>query len=206
MRSVRAPVVALLCVLLAGCGQLPAAHPDITPAVALAAELDDLKVSDEGDRAGYDRDEFPHWSEQGNNCNTRELVLARDGKDVATNDDCYPVAGRWESPYDGGTWTNPQDVDIDHMVPLVEAWESGASAWDRHRRERFANDLDNPQLWAVTDDVNQEKSGQDPAEWKPPIEGFWCEYARAWVQVKAVWGLTVDPAEKEALRLMLNRC
>ncbi len=95
-------------------------------------------------------------------------VLKRDGTSIVTNSSCYPTSGRWYSPYDGATWTAASDLDIDHMVPLAEAWASGAWAWTTSRRQTYANDLGGPELWAVTDNVNQSKSDKDPAEWQPP--------------------------------------
>jgi hypothetical protein len=125
---------------------------------------------------------------------------------VLVNSSCAATSGTWHSPYDGGTWTAASDVDIDHMVPLKNAWISGAWAWSTSRRESFANDLSHPQLWAVTDNVNQAKSDQSPDSWKPPLTSFHCTYARAWVEVKYVWALTVTTAEKSALTSMLNTC
>jgi hypothetical protein len=186
----------------------PSPSPADTPTDSGAARtrLERLKVAPEGAGDRYDRDEFPHWSAHEDGCDTRELVLKRAGEDVESTDDCYPRSGRWTSPYDGETWTEASDIDIDHMVPLAEAWHSGADEWTRDEREKFANDLDNPQLWAVTDNVNQQKSDKDPAEWKPPRREFWCTYAGAWVEVKHVYRLTVDAAEKKALTWMLDRC
>jgi len=80
-------------------------------------------------------------------------VLNRDGTDLVIGSDCYPTQGEWYSPYDGATWTAASDVDIDHVVPLSNAWRSGASSWTEDRRRQFANDLANPQLIAVTDNV-----------------------------------------------------
>jgi hypothetical protein len=133
-------------------------------------------------------------------------VLKRDGKGVKTGSDCYPESGRWTSPYDGETWTRASDVDIDHLIPLKEAWESGAHRWNNNEREKLANDLQHPQLWAVTDNINQSKSDRDPADWKPPVRAFWCRYAGAWIDVKHHYRLTVDANEKKALRAMLGRC
>jgi hypothetical protein len=133
-------------------------------------------------------------------------VLKRDGTNVSVGSDCYPTSGSWRSPYDGATWTSPSDVDIDHMVPLAEAWASGAWAWTTTRRQAFANELSIAQLWAVTDNVNQAKSDHDPAEWKPSLTSFWCMYARSWIHVKYTYSLSADSAEKSALSSMLNTC
>ncbi|TLW93233.1 HNH endonuclease [Saccharomonospora piscinae] len=170
------------------------------------AQLAELTVADDGSIDGYDRDHFPHWSSQGEGCDTREVVLRRDGEDVEVDSDCYPTSGTWTSPYDGETWTDPSDVDIDHMVPLAEAWRSGADEWTDERREEFANDLDGVNLLAVTDNVNQSKSDQAPEDWKPPSEDYWCTYAIQWIDVKHTWELTVERDERTELESMLQRC
>jgi hypothetical protein len=199
-------VLAALPITVAVAGPVSAAPPAPPSAAQARTELAALTVAPEGPETGYSRDKFPHWIDQGNSCNTREVVLKRDGTNVSTGSDCYPTSGSWTSPYDGATWTNPADVDIDHMVPLAQAWRSGASSWTTARRQSFANDLTHAQLWAVTDNVNQAKGDKDPAQWKPPLTSDWCLYARAWTDVKYVYGLTADSAEKSALSSMLNGC
>ena len=92
----------------------------------------------------------------------------------------------------------------DHVVPLKEAWISGARTWTAAQRQNFANDLTRPQLVAVTDNLNQSKGDQDPATWLPPLNSFKCNYVVAWIQVKHYYGLTVDSAEKTALTNTLN--
>ena len=74
------------------------------------------------------------------------------------------------------------------------------------QRKGFANDITRPQLWAVTDNVNQAKSDQSPDEWKPPLTSFYCTYAKSWVQVKSYYKLTITDAEKGALSGMLDKC
>lgn len=88
----------------------------------------------------------------------------------------------------------------------LTATQSGANAWTTAQREAFANDVTRPQLWAVTDNVNQSKGDKNPANWKPPLSSFYCVYARSWVQVKYYYKLTVSSAEKTALTSMLNTC
>jgi len=110
------------------------------------------------------------------------------------------------SPYDGATWTAASDVDIDHVVPLGEAWKAGANEWTTAQRQAFANDLDNPQLVAITDNVNESKGDRTPDVWKPPLESFYCTYAKMYVKVKSVYDLTVKAAEKSALSDMLDTC
>ena len=139
---------------------VPAPDPDPpnVPSESAAREaLAGLTVAPQGPQDGYDRDLFPHWHTVEGNCNTRETVLNRDGTDLDIGTDCYPDSGKWVSPYDGGEWTKASDVDIDHVVPLSNAWKSGAADWTTARREEFANDLDNPQLLAVTDEVSAKR-------------------------------------------------
>ncbi len=169
-------------------------------------QLAELVVAPDGSMDGYDRDRFPHWSNQGNSCNTREVVLQRDGTDVKVDEKCRPISGSWTSPYDGETWTDPADLDIDHVVPLAEAWRSGAALWTDEEREQFANDLDGGNLLAVTDNVNQAKGDKAPEDWKPPLESYWCTYAIHWIDVKHTWELTVEEDEVAALEEMLDRC
>ncbi|MDX3057171.1 HNH endonuclease family protein [Streptomyces sp. NE06-03E] len=179
-----------------------------TPVAASTARtyLSQLTVSAEGSSSGYSRDKFPHWITQSGACNTREVVLKRDGTGVVQDSSCAATSGSWYSEYDGATWTAAADLDIDHMVPLAEAWRSGASGWTTAQRQSFANDLTRPQLIAVTDNVNQSKSDQDPGEWLPSRAAYRCTYARAWVHVKHYYGLSVDTTEKSALQSVLNGC
>lgn len=183
-----------------------AAMPTPVSAATARTYLGQLTVGAEGSSSGYSRDKFPHWITQSGACNTREVVLKRDGTNVQQDSSCAAVSGSWFSPYDGATWSAASDVDIDHMVPLAEAWRSGASGWTTAQRQSFANDLTRPQLIAVTDNVNQSKGDKDPAEWMPPTSSYKCTYVRAWVHVKKHYNLTVDSAEKSALQSALNGC
>jgi len=179
-----------------------------TPVSAATARtyLSELTVKAEGSSDGYSRDLFPHWITQSGTCNTREVVLKRDGTNVVTDSSCAATSGSWYSEYDGATWSASADVDIDHVVPLSEAWKSGANAWTTAQRQGFANDLTRPQLIAVTDNVNQSKGDQDPATWMPSRTAYKCTYVRMWVQVKHYYNLTVDSAEKSALTSYLSGC
>jgi hypothetical protein len=183
-----------------------ATPPGIPSAATARSELATLTVAAPGSGTGYSRDLFPHWHIVSGACDTRETVLKRDGTSVVTNSSCAATSGRWFSPYDGATWTAASDVDIDHVVPLKNAWISGASGWTTAKRESFANDLTHPQLIAVTDNVNQAKGDKSPDAWKPPLTSYYCTYARMWTHVKYVWALRITSAEKSALTSMLNTC
>lgn len=190
-----------------GSGSPAAAYPPEPPDAATSLEhLHAITEADEGSMDGYDRDLFPHWSTVEGSCNTREEALKRDGTDVTTADDCYPTSGSWYSVYDQVWISEPSDVSVDHMIPLAEAWRSGASEWTTDEREAFANDLEHAQLIAVSISSNSSKGDSDPAEWKPDNTGMWCYYVRYWIDVKYVYGLTADAAEKAALEDMLGTC
>ncbi|MFD5542724.1 HNH endonuclease family protein [Streptomyces sp. NPDC127079] len=182
-----------------------AALPTPVSAATARSYLASLTVAAEN-RTGYSRDLFPTWDTISGTCNTREWILKRDGTNVVTNSACTATSGSWYSPYDGATWTAASDVDIDHLVPLAEAWDSGASKWTTAQREALANDVTRPQLLAVTDNVNQSKGDKDPAEWMPSLTSYRCTYVRAWVQVKYYYDLSVDSAEKSALTSYLSGC
>ncbi|MFE0190573.1 HNH endonuclease family protein [Streptomyces sp. NPDC059008] len=197
---------ALVCTLALSCQSAQAAPPSPPDAATARTYLTEIKEQAEGPQDGYSRDKFPHWIDQGNNCNTREVVLKRDGTDVQQDGGCAAVSGKWVSAYDDATWTQAADLDIDHVVPLSEAWKSGAAQWTTERRQELANDLTHSQLIAVTDNINQEKGDKDPAKWLPPKASYHCEYARMWVWVKHEYGMTADSAEKAALKKILDGC
>ncbi len=169
--------------------------------------LASIKVENEY-KSGYKRSLFVHWSDlDGNGCDTREEVLKRDSISKPQIDPyrCYVVAGDWYSKYDGKTLTDRSDVDIDHVVALKEAWDSGAWAWSMSQRQAFANDLtDRRTLIAVTDRVNASKSDKDPSNWMPPLKSYWCTYLSDWISVKARWGLSMDQSEFGRIKNLLS--
>ncbi|MFI1651369.1 DUF1524 domain-containing protein [Streptomyces avidinii] len=191
-------------------GDAKPAGGDVLPGMVSAAEartrLAALKVAPVGTMAGYSRDRFTHWAQQGNKCDTREVVLKRDGTGVTQDAERKAVSGNWKSLYDGVVVTEAGKMDIDHMVPLAEGWRSGAAGWDSARRKAFANDLTHPQLLAVTAASNRSKGDQSPDLWQPPDKASWCQYGRAWTTVKSTYELTVTEPEKKMLTTMLDTC
>ncbi|MFB6481741.1 HNH endonuclease family protein [Streptomyces virginiae] len=191
-------------------GDAKPAGGDVLPGMVSTAvartQLAALRVAPVGTMAGYSRDKFTHWAQQGNKCDTREVVLERDGTDVTRDTECKAVSGTWKSLYDGVVVTEAGKMDIDHMVPLAEGWRSGAAGWDSARRKAFANDLTHPQLLAVTAASNRSKGDQSPDLWQPPNKASWCQYGRAWTTVKSTYGLTVTEPEKKMLTTMLDTC
>jgi hypothetical protein len=184
------------------------------------AQLAGLTVTDRVNPSStYERDAFgSSWVDTDHNgCNQRDDVLLRDAVagTVTTgwqgSCDHDVLAGTWIDPYTGRrvVLTDAKDrsqsmaVQIDHVVPLNEAWVSGASEWSYDRRRAFANDLSN--LLAVDGPTNESKGDDDPAAWRPR-KGFQCAYAVRWIRVKTRWGLTVDASEVRALHEMLDYC
>jgi hypothetical protein len=177
-----------------------------TVTTSLRTAVTNLPVATEV-RTGYNRDLFPHWIDaDGDGCSTRyEVLIAEATTAPSVGSGCTLSGGRWYSYYDAAYWTATGDLDIDHMVPLAEAWDSGARSWTTSRRQEYANDLgDSRPLIAVTDNVNQAKSDQDPATWLPTYEK--CRYVGEWVAVKTRWRLSVDTAEKNTLTSYANSC
>jgi len=180
--------------------------PVVSSASTAEKQLKKLQVTAGGSISGYVRDDFHTWDSQGKGCDTRDIVLQRDGKGVKTVSDCKIVEGTWTSPYNGKTYHSAQDLQIDHIVPLGDAWMSGANHWSDSKREDFANDLKDTELLAVDSSDNERKGDDDPSRWKPPNQDFWCTYAKDWISVKTVWKLTITSAEKSALEDMLHTC
>ncbi len=206
---------ALALITVAGCKDVTVGAGDspttTTPtgstqdAKGASAQLNKLVVAKAASMKGYSREKFPHWRSTGSNCDVRDSVLKRDGTKVKLSG-CNVVAGTWKSVYDDKTLTSPAQVDIDHVVPLANAWRSGAAKWTTPQRQAFANDLDDPQLVAVSAGSNRSKGDQDPSTWKPPSQAHWCEYAKDWVAVKTKFKLTITDKEKSALKDMLGTC
>jgi hypothetical protein len=156
---------------------------------------------------GYSRNLFKHWIDvDKDGCNTRyEVLIAEAIVKPKVGARCYLTGGKWRSPYDGKVFTNPTGLDIDHMVPLAEAWRSGAWAWTAAQRMDFANDLeDSRSLLAVTASLNRSKGDRDVAAWLP-IKAQ-CNYISNWIAVKWRFDLTVDPVEGEFLQNKITDC
>lgn len=162
---------------------------------------------------GYNRERFgPAWSDVDHNgCDQRDDVLNRDLAaklwEPGTHD-CVVVSGLLADPYTGRTIAfakaDAGAVQIDHVVALSDAWQTGAASWDDSRRVAFANDL--LDLLAVDAATNEAKSDSDAASWLPPNTTFRCAYVARQVTVKATWGLWVTPAEHDAIAGVLAAC
>lgn len=179
-------------------------YPDYT--APLTQAISDLPGAAES-RTGYSRDLFRHWVDaDGDGCDTRDEVLIAEAEEApSVGASCSLSGGRWYSYYDGVSQTSASALDIDHLVPLAEAWDSGAGSWSSATRQAYANDVgDRRTLVGVTSSVNRSKGDQDVAEWLPAQQQ--CRYLREWVAVKHRWRLSVDSAERGAMRSLAAGC
>ncbi|MYW98708.1 MULTISPECIES: HNH endonuclease family protein [unclassified Streptomyces] len=184
----------------------PAAEAAPAPEVTTLADAVGLVQVTEEDRTGYTRSKFKHWNggdDAGDGCNTRAEVLISEAVVAPTVEaGCKLTGGTWVSYYDGQEVTSAGSLDIDHMVPLAESWDSGASAWTAARREAYANDQGaTVSLVAVTARTNRQKSDQDPADWMPPSPEAQCRYVGEWVATKLRSDLTADDRALQTLEV-----
>jgi hypothetical protein len=173
-----------------------------------------LPVVPAASMAGYSREQFSHWRDAStfgwpvapsNSCDARQSALYRDGFDVAVSSTCTPTSGYWVDPYTGSRIVSSRSVDIDHMVPLANAWRSGANVWTKAQRTAYANAP--LVLVASGASANRSKGDKGPEAWKPPLKSSHCLYARRWVQVKSTYTLALtSEQERTALRAMLATC
>jgi hypothetical protein len=158
----------------------------------------------------YDRTLYKHWTDANRDCrDTRQEVLIAESFVQVTLDPkgCKVVRGEWHDPYTGKIFTDPKDLDVDHLVPLGEAHASGGYAWSPQRRQDYANNLSDPNtLIAVSLSANRSKGDKDPAHWLPSNPAFRCTYVEEWMEVKQRWGLVMDPAERTAIDRVLSSC
>jgi hypothetical protein len=191
------------------------ANVDITPkkvgkftVVNVTKMLQSLTVEPES-TATYSRTAFKHWTDANKDCfNTRAEVLKNESfKPTTNNSSCTILTGEWYSPYDNLTFTDASKLDVDHVVALKEAWDSGADKWSAKTREAFANDLKyRGSLIAVSAGSNRSKSDKDIAQWLPTNKSYHCTYVATWVSVKWRWSLSIDQAEKTAINKALQPC
>jgi hypothetical protein len=198
-------VVLLLLTLL-----LPdtATAQDVPTAISV---LNKLAVKGRAAKTGYTREQFPHWSDLNRNgCDTRNEILERDLTTVifkVGTKDCKVITGSLLDPYSGKVISfssTKSTVDIDHVVALSNAWQTGAAYFDKTKREAIANDPLN--LLAVDYSLNRQKGDGDAATWLPPLKSYRCDYVARQVAVKAKYALWVTAPEKDAIVKILEKC
>jgi len=176
-------------------------------------QLDQLDIEARAPRDGYDRTaQFGRaWIDvDRNGCDTRNDILARDLDATVVDSRCRVLSGVLVEPFTGDTIlfergeTTSALVQIDHVVSLSNAWQTGAQLLGERQRVEFANDPLN--LIAVSGRLNQQKGDSDAASWLPPRRDWWCEYVARQVGVKAHYSLWVTTAEHAQMRRVLVTC
>lgn len=183
--------------------------PQTSGMVSARTLLAHLTVRAENYSHTYNRSLFSYdddFDADGDRCYTRREVLKRDAIHLGrVSSSCAIYDSEWRSLYDDRITHDRGTLEIDHLVPIAEAWYSGAWAWSHRQQIAFGNDLGYEwDLQAVTSSLNQDKGAGDPSVWMPPKNH--CTYVKAWIGVKARWGLSVDPAENAKLTSVLNTC
>ena len=163
------------------------------------------------DLPDYDRGDWKHWVDEDGDCqNARHEVLVHESLvDVKFKEpnNCQVATGEWLDPFTGETITDATKLDVDHMVPLKNAHDSGGWAWDKDRKKAYANYMMyEDHLIAVTASANRKKGAKGPEDWKPSNEAYWCDYAKDWIEIKSQWKLTTTNAEWTALEEMTETC
>jgi hypothetical protein len=159
----------------------------------------------------YNRRDWRHWIDEDRDCQDarQETLIAESRIPVSYTDEkqCRVLAGEWLDPYTNKVFTDPGDLDVDHMVALRDAHYSGGYAWDAGFKKLYANDLNNPDhLVAVSASANRSKGSRGPDEWLPPYAPYRCAYIEAWVGVKENWELTMEEGEAAAIGVMRAVC
>ncbi len=180
---------------------------------ALPVGVVQLRIAPESHEDTYARELFgaSGWIDADHDCqDTRAEVLIQESSvpvTFTTAHDCTVATGQWTDPWSGTVTTSARGLDIDHTVPLANAWRSGAWAWTPEQRVAYANDLaDAPHLDAILLGENRSKGDDGPEQWRPPSRRAWCAYAQAWTEIKARWQLTATPAEWDAVLDLAAAC
>lgn len=185
---------------------------DTTESTPLARDvLRTISVKGRAPKTGYSRDQFGDGWAQVEGCDMRNIMLGRYLSNKETdNDGCVVFSGTLEDVYTGKTIIfkrgadTSDDVQIDHVVALSDAWQKGAQSLSPETRVQFANDPLN--LIPVDGAANQKKGDSDAASWLPPNKNFRCQYVARQIAVKAKYGLWVTEAEQATMERTLNGC
>lgn len=189
------------------------------PASSVEKSLDKIKVK-EAENVAYNRDEWKHWISAGSSCwNMREEVLyqqAEKGSVVLLDKNkketknkssaCSISSGKWNDLYTGKTFTNPKDIDIDHMIPLKYTATHGGQAWDSKKKEKYANSIDGNHLIAVSASANRSKSDKGPGSWMPSNKAYHCRYVFDWVTVASKWNISLSKNDVNQIKTTLKGC
>lgn len=184
-------------------GTEPPADPEV---VKLQETIKAVKIAGTSE-VNYERGDWRHWSDlDKNGCDSREDILLAQGTKIVTetNDPCDAVSGLWVSPYEGKAITDPNGIDIDHVVPLGWAAQNGGQAWSSEKKEKFANDFS--QLLATSASENRSKGDKGPSEYMPDKKEYWCTYSSLWVKTLSKYDLSAPQADADKLLEGLATC
>ncbi len=190
--------------------EVPAQSKSVVATSPAIEKLNELEVKGRAPKTDYDRSMFGGGWSSVEGCDTRNIILNRDLKDIAVGGDCQIQSGTLEDPYTGKTIVfnrgvgTSDDIQIDHVVALSDAWQKGAQSMSYEQRKAFANDP--LELLAVDGPANQRKGGGDAATWLPSNKVFRCQYVARQIAVKLKYGLWVTSAEYEAMKRVLSVC
>lgn len=190
--------------------ELPSPSPAQTATGPAADALAKLAVKGRAPKTGYTRTQFGQGWQTAGTCDTRNLILQRDLTSVTVDEECHVLSGTLHDPYSGKVIqftrgaTTSDDIQIDHVVALSNAWQTGAQQLTQLEREAFANDP--LELLAVEGDANQQKSDADAATWLPPNKAVRCSYVARQIAVKTKYRLWVTSAERDAMLRVLAAC
>lgn len=181
----------------------PKVSPEKAPEGSGLAELKNVRIEEASDDE-YNRTDYKHWVTLDGKCNTREVALKEQGKDVEVDSECRATNGQWFDWYGGGTIDNATKADLDHIIPLGYANAHGGAQWDKDKKQRFANDL--TQLLIVSAKENRSKGDKGPSEYMPPNEDYRCDYANTWVKTALKYDVSITQADYDVLQDTLGRC
>ena len=203
----RRPVLSLLLLLALLLPQNGVATANTEAATLLST----LEVKGRAAKSGYSRAQFPHWSDlDRNGCDSRNETLKRDLTQLvfkAGTRDCKVLAGVLQDPFSNKNLvftSKKSTIDIDHVVSLANAWQTGAAYFDKSKRMQLANDPLN--LIATDARLNRQKGDGDAATWLPPYKPYRCEYVARQIAIKAKYSLWVTAPEQDAMRVVLGSC
>ena len=176
-------------------------------------QLNLLLINDDfSEIPSYDRElYFGSWTDEDGDCqNTRAEVLIQESLSVLgfrSSSNCVVDNGEWLDPYTNNLYYFASELDVDHVVPLYNAWQSGAYLWNNFKREEFANYMIfDDHLIAVDKYQNRQKGAKDPSEWMPANSDFHCEYVAIWIEIKYLWELTITSSEYKFLDTVISNC
>lgn len=206
-------LVGLLFVILAAAppvieeSQTTSVPTTIRAAGSAAEALEKLAVKGRAPKTDYSRTQFGSGWATTSGCDTRNIILNRDLKDVVLSEVCTVMSGILNDPYTGTTIhfkRGESDIQIDHVIALSNAWQTGAQLLTKEMRVQLANDP--LELIAVQGEANQQKSDGDAATWLPSNKDFRCQYVARQIAVKQKYALWVTAPEKDAMLKVLSTC